>query len=589
MQNNVLLHSNTAQDHLNLDDLVARLRLAPESGHIWLGERRMFMLHSTSFGALRRELIENLGIDVARGLLTRMGHLAGSRDAELAKRMRKGRDISEIFLIGPQLHALEGVVLVEPVMVEIDINKGQFFGEFIWKNSIEDEAHIADYGIGAEPVCWMQIGYACGYTSAFLGSPVLYVETECRAMGQENCRIIGKPLRQWGKDEREDMRFFNAQPFANRKIVSLGTNRKIEDNLSKNSASASTSTSRHEQRKLIGVSTAFNTTCHMINRVAKTTAPVLLLGESGVGKEMFGRALHENSSRSTTSFVAVNCAAIPEQLIEADLFGVEKGAFTGATHSREGRFERANGGTLLLDEIGCLSLAAQGKLLRVLQEGELERVGDTKTRHVDVRIIAATNEDLQTAVRHGNFREDLFYRLNVFPITIPPLRERKDDIPFLADYFLERYSRLHDRQIVGFSEQTIDTLLAYEWPGNVRELENCIERAVILASEGGVIELAHLPASISVRTPQQNPSSDQKQSEGLLVSHAKKNSNEVLHSQADTTTSSLIHAQTKMIMDAIQNHRGNLSTAAKTLGITRAQLAYRVRKLGLSHICRSRS
>ena len=557
MENSSLLHAGATQGHPEIDDLVSRLRLAPESGHIWLDERRMFMLHSASFGALRRELIENLGMDVARGLLTRMGHLAGSRDAELAKKMRQGNDINKIFSIGPQLHALEGVVLVEPVTVEIDISKGQFFGEFIWKNSVEDEAHIADYGIGAEPVCWMQIGYACGYTSAFLGSPVLFLETECRAMGHETCRIVGKPVRKWGKNEREDLRFFNAQPFANRKIISLGSSREPGDDHFRNSASHSAS--RHEQRRLIGISAAFNTACHMINRVARTTAPVLLLGESGVGKEMFARALHEASARSASPFVAVNCAAIPDQLIESDLFGVEKGAFTGASNSREGRFERANGGTLLLDEIGSLSLAAQGKLLRVLQEGEIERIGDTRTRRVDVRSIAATNENLEAAVSRGAFREDLFYRLNVFPITIPPLRERRDDIPFLADYFLERYSHLHDRWVAGFSEQAIDALLTYHWPGNVREFENCIERAVILASEGGVLELAHLPPFIAVKQPPQHPSLRVTKSKASIASDtsSEEQSSEIDNDHPDdlqgtTATATLNHAQSLMIRNAIQ-------------------------------------
>jgi transcriptional regulator with PAS, ATPase and Fis domain len=336
----------------------------------------------------------------------------------------------------------------------------------------------------------MQVGYACGYTSAFMGSPILFRETECRSMGHEACRVVGRPARDWN-EAQEDLRFFNAQPFANRKIVSIpGGERTTSSPLSN---AGRVPESRYDQRRLMGVSAAFNATCHMINRVAKTTTPVLLLGESGVGKEMFAKILHETSDRSSGPFVGVNCAAIPDQLIEADLFGVEKGAFTGASASKPGRFERANGGTLLLDEVSCLSLAAQAKLLRVLQEGTFERVGDSQTRTVDVRIVAASNEDLSQSVKDGKFRQDLFYRLDVFPILVPPLRERKDDIPILADYFLRRFSDLHRRAVTGFSEDGLDALLSYHWPGNVRQLENVIERATLLTSVGGAIELASLP------------------------------------------------------------------------------------------------
>ena len=572
------LKTGALGDLPRIDDLVDRLRLSPATGHIWLDGKRVFMLHATAFGALRRELIENLGTETARGLLTRMGHLAGGRDAELARKIRKAADIADVFSIGPQMHALEGVVRVEPVLVDFDVARGHFRGEFIWHDSIEAEVHLAEYGLGPEPVCWMQLGFACGYTSAFMGLPILFRETECRAMGHTVCRVVGRPARDW-EDAQQDLRFFNAQPFANRAIVSIpGTGRTSDRSAARSPDSTDAPKSRFAHRRLIGVSAAFNAACHMINRVARTSTPVLFLGESGVGKEMFARILHEESDRAEAPFVAVNCAAIPESLIEADLFGVEKGALTGATSTRIGRFERADRGTLLLDEIGSLSLAAQAKLLRVLQEGELERVGDTRTRRVDVRLVAASNVDLAAAVAQGTFREDLYYRLNIFPIGIPPLRDRRDDIPILADYFLQRYSHLHQRAVTGFREDVVDALLAHAWPGNVRELENVIERATLLASVGGAIELAHLPQAVAV-------------ARSMPASASPARADVAPHQTCEelATLDPISAGEYRLIKEAIERRRGNLSAAARDLGITRAKVQYKATKLGLQGLFRSRS
>ena len=231
---------------------------------------------------------------------------------------------------------------------------------------------------------------------------------------------------------------------------------------------------------------------HSVRLVAPTQATVLFVGESGVGKEVFARTLHRISARAEKPFVALSCAAIPDTLLESELFGVERGAYTGAVQSRPGRFERADGGTLFLDEIGTLSASAQVKLLRALQEGEIERLGDTHTRRVDVRVMAATNVDLRNEVRAGRFREDLFFRLNVFPIRITPLRERREDVPLLMTHFLAKFNRLHGRRLTGFTQRAVDAMLSYDWPGNVREVENVIERGVILAAESGAIDAPHL-------------------------------------------------------------------------------------------------
>jgi two-component system response regulator HydG len=252
--------------------------------------------------------------------------------------------------------------------------------------------------------------------------------------------------------------------------------------------------------EIIGESAAIRQVLALVNRVAPTAATVLIQGESGTGKELVARALHDGSPRSGLPFIRVNCAALPETLLESELFGYERGAFTGAATRKQGRFELADGGTLLLDEAGDLSAATQAKLLRVLQEGEFERLGGTKTLKVDVRLVAATNQDLALLVKQRRFREDLYYRLNVIAIEIPPLRQRAEDIPLLAGHFLRVHAAKNHREIDGFTEAALGRLRAYPWPGNVRELEHAVERAVIL-TRSKLVDLVDLPPAVSQVEP----------------------------------------------------------------------------------------
>jgi DNA-binding NtrC family response regulator/predicted hydrocarbon binding protein len=566
----------------DIQDLSKRLRFSPQKGRIMLDDRRMILFHVSSLSILRRELIESVGLEAARGILTRIGYQAGARDAELTKKVRHSGDIYDLFLVGPQMLSLEGVVFSKPLNLQIDVQKGHYFGEFTWRDSSENEAHIAAYGIGSQPVCWMQIGYACGFTSTFMGKPILYRELECRGMGHEYCHLIGKPIDEWDAPE-DDVRFLQVGEFV------TWTPKSPVERVSGIQHGLGDAETLPNTAGIIGISAGFNTVCHMVKKVAPTEATVLFLGESGVGKEIFAQNLHAQSMRAHAPFVAVNCAAIPEHLMESELFGVEKGGFTGATNSRPGRFERANHGTLFLDEIGTLSLTAQGKLLRALQQSEIERVGDTRVRKVDVRLVAATNVDLREAVKAGDFREDLFFRLNVFPISVPPLRDRRDDIPLLMEWFLRRFSSSYRKRITGFRERAVDALLAYDWPGNVRELENIIERAVILAEEGGALDYCHLFTSgedvrpdafalnangvVSPASAQASPArlSDVQQIVGAA-------------SGADAPGSgqlpTLADAEAILIRTAVARARGNLSKAARELGITRPKLAYRLRKIG---------
>jgi two-component system response regulator HydG len=250
----------------------------------------------------------------------------------------------------------------------------------------------------------------------------------------------------------------------------------------------------HKKRTLIGQSLSWRRTMDIVNQAAPSLATVLLLGESGTGKELLARAIHEGSARSKGPFIPVNCAALPETILEAELFGYEKGAFTGAAQRHDGRFLQADGGTLFLDEIGEIPTHVQVKLLRVLQEGEVERLGGRTTK-VDLRLVAATNQDLRAAVREGRFREDLYYRLNVIAVPIPPLRHRREDIPLLAEHFLQIYGERNGRRLAGFSRAAADALARHEWPGNVRELENTVERAVVL-SRASSVELDDLPPEV---------------------------------------------------------------------------------------------
>jgi Nif-specific regulatory protein len=293
-----------------------------------------------------------------------------------------------------------------------------------------------------------------------------------------------------------------------------------------------------------------------IARVAGTNTTVLIRGESGTGKELIAHAIHYSSPRARKPFIRVSCAALPDSLIESELFGYEKGAFTGAQARKKGRFELAEGGTLFLDEIGEINLSTQVKLLRVLQEREFERLGGTETIKTNVRLIVATNADLEKAIAAGTFREDLFYRLNVFTIYVPPLRERKPDILLLVDHFLEKYSLEHGRQVKRVSTPAIDMLMSYHWPGNVRELENVIERAVLVCDDGNVIHPHHLPPTLQTA--------------------------EASGTVADISLADAVAAYEKsLIQDALKTARGNVSRAARLLHSTERIISYKIRKLGI--------
>ncbi|HUG36229.1 MAG TPA: sigma-54 dependent transcriptional regulator, partial [Candidatus Limnocylindrales bacterium] len=312
------------------------------------------------------------------------------------------------------------------------------------------------------------------------------------------------------------------------------------------------------QGAIIGVSPTFRRMMRLVDQVANSSATVLVHGESGTGKELVARAIHERSARRTGPFVAVNCAALPETLLESELFGYEKGAFTGAASRKEGRFELADGGTLFLDEVADLSPVTQPKILRVLQEGEFERVGGTKTIRADVRIVAASNQELAGLVKEKRFREDLYYRLNVIAITAPPLRERREDVTVLAQHFLRVYAAKNNRKLDGLSDEALGCLEAYGWPGNVRELENVIERAVVLA-RGSRVEVADLPDSIAERPVMLDRTSP---AEGTPDSGG--GADGFFRIRVGT---SLAEVEARLLEETLRLTKGNKTLAAKMLGI----------------------
>ena len=312
---------------------------------------------------------------------------------------------------------------------------------------------------------------------------------------------------------------------------------------------------RYDFSHILGTSGAMRQVCEQVVQVARTNTTVLIRGESGTGKELIAQAIHYNSLRARQAFVKVSCGALPETLIESELFGYEKGAFTGAEQRKKGRFELADGGTLLLDEIGDINLATQVKLLRVLQEREFERLGGTEPLKVDVRVIAATNKDLESVVASGSFRQDLLYRLNVFTIFVPPLRERKSDVLLLADHFVEKLSTDHGKQVKRISTPAIDALVSYHWPGNVRELQNVIERAVLVC-DGQVIHLHHLPPTLQT-------------AEGSGTANSQSLGDAVAGFERD------------LIEDALKMARGNRARAARLLQATRRIVNYKISQYGI--------
>ncbi|WP_324260458.1 sigma 54-interacting transcriptional regulator [Altererythrobacter sp. H2] len=534
-------------------DLTSRLRFSPEQGRIWRDSERCVLLSNSALTMLRNELVVQLGLVKARRLFWELGFAEGARCAVEAKHLRPGSSFLDAFAVGPQAHAVTGFGWTEIETLETDTENGHFEGRFLVHDSIEAGIHLATEGVHTDPVCWLQTGFASGFASTFAGQPIIMREIECQGMGHRACLLHGKPEAEWPN----------------------------LDDVETNAVPLDPAVSRHQDKHFVaGVSAGFNAVRNLIERTARTDASLLFLGETGVGKEVFAKLAHRLSLRNDAPFVALNCAAIPEGLIEAELFGVAKGAFTGAGADRPGRFELADGGTLFLDEISMLSPLAQSKVLRAIQEGEFERVGDTRTIQVNVRLIAASNVDLEAAMDEGTFRADLYFRLSTLPIRVPPLRERREDIPGLMEHFRRKYAKRHGRAVEGFTARSINALLLHDYPGNVRELERMVERAVLLADESGAIDLRHLfigtnnvhvrrglTLTCDGRVAEEQPVDGEPFSLSHMVGLLRQNG-------ATLTT-----IEDAIVRSAIDAAGGNVAQAARELGLTRRQLSYKVEKM----------
>jgi len=506
----------------------ADLRLAelldapPEGGILRFAGQRALLFDAVALGLLRRELIRLLGHTAARGLLTRFGYGHGWRTAESLRGALPWDDEREWRSAGGRLHRLQGHVAFEPAPDGVVADREQAaasddpapqagglaqadddpaaragFAAAVWRDSYEAAQHLLHVGPSDEPVCWTLTGFASGYLSRATGRAVYCVEEACVARGDAVCRMVGRPREAWGPTIEPHLPYFEQECLDAALQALRDELRQTERRLRATRRQvAAADTAATVVGGLVVRSEALRGLVEQARRVAAVDATVLVTGESGSGKERIARLLHDHSPRAEGPFVAVNCGALPDPLLEAELFGHARGAFTGAGTDRAGLFEAAHHGTLFLDEVGEVSAALQVKLLRALEERRVRRLGETRDRPVDVRIVAATNRDLAQAVREGRIREDFYYRLRVVELRIPPLRERREDILPLAHHFLALAAERFGRRLSGFTGDASERLLRHDWPGNVRELRNAVEHAAVFARDSRV-EAADLPPSAS--------------------------------------------------------------------------------------------
>jgi DNA-binding NtrC family response regulator len=476
------------------------LELDPEGGVIRFAGQRVLLLDAVAMGLLRQYLVENFGLTAARAVLTQFGFAHGWRMATALRSEFDWANDEEWRRAGPHVYTLEGLFRSQPGGEDPLSKTGATL-----LASYEAEQHLLHFGRSDSSVCWTICGLMSGYLSHTAGKEMYVLENRCLGEGHAACQLLGRTREEWGDEHAGELAFFDSGRLAECLDVSL---------------SRVTATLKAAEKKLhahrrtlvrvvpdaegplgiVAKSPNMQNVVDLARRVAKVDATVLITGESGVGKERIARLVHDESTRAAGPFIAVNCGAITETLLESELFGHKRGAFTGAGSDRPGLFEAANRGTLLLDEIGDVSSGMQVKLLRVLQEVEVRRVGENKSRPVDVRVLAATNRDLAHGIDEGIFRQDLYYRLKVVELHVPPLRDRRDDILPLARLMLAEAAVRMARKISGLTPRTADQLLRHDWPGNVRELENAMERAVALA-RGSRVDLDDLPEEIRQAFP----------------------------------------------------------------------------------------
>lgn len=522
-------------------DFRVLLKADPEGGILRFAAERALLFDAAALGLLRKELIQTLGFSGARGLLTRFGYAHGFRTAERLKSAFDWVSEREWRLAGARLQRLQGLVVVEPVKRRREGSPP--LAQVIWRDSYEAEQHLLHVGRALEPVCWTLAGFASGYTSGSTGGEVFCIEEECRGQGDPVCRMVGRPRAEWGERLAAHLPFYEKDCLDEALRVVTHALKQAERKLRLRKRELA----RTEGAGIVARSVAMEKVVELAERVAHVDSTILVTGEGGVGKEVLARFIHDQSERRDSPFVPVNCSVLPETLLESELFGHTRGAFPGAVAERPGLFEAAAGGTIFLDEISDLPAAIQVKLLRVLEEHALRRLGENRERRVDVRVIAATNRELYADVSSGRFRRDLFYRLRVVELRLPPLRERRDDVLPLARALLASIGEKLGRKVSGFTSEAARQLLRYSWPGNVRELANAVERAVVLAN-GKRIDLEDLSEEVRRAPP---------------VAHI---------SRQAGGARTLAELERETILAALRDAGGNKTRAAAQLGIGTATL-----------------
>ena len=529
------------RDLLEVDHDAAAVRFAGE---------RALIFDAVALGLLRKELIETLGLAGARGVLMRFGFAHGFRLAETMGARFRWDSSTDWGRAGSVVCMLQGLLRAES-----GPGPGSADG-VIWRGSYEAEQHLLHLGRADAPVCWTLCGLASGYISRVTGREHHVVEDRCVACGDDVCRALGRPREAWDEAARRAMPYAREAHLAAELDAVTAALKQVEQRLrGKRRALARLLGEAPDPSGLIAVSASMRRTLELAARVAEVDSTVLVTGESGTGKERVARYIHERSPRREGPFVAVNCGAVVETLLESELFGHRRGAFTGATHDRPGLFEAAHGGTLLLDEIGEVSPGMQVKLLRTLQEREVRRVGENQGRSVDVRVIAATNRDLAAMVDAGAFRSDLYYRLRVIELRLAPLRERREDVLPLARALLATAAERLRRRVEGLSPEAAELIVRHPWPGNVRELGNAMERAAAL-SRGELVEPRDLPEEV----------------QGLATAAPSSKA------QRRPAPRRLADVEREHILAVLQAHDQNRTHAARELGIGVATLHRKLRQ-----------
>ncbi len=518
-------------------DLRELLDVNPGGGLVRFAGQRALIFDAVAQGLLRKELIDTFGVRVARGLLSRFGYVQGRRIAEAMRSQFTWDSDEDWQKAGTQIYALQGLILLEP--------GSPFTSEGgTWRASYEAEEHVLHLGQADYPVCWTLCGLASGYLSFAMGREVYALEDRCVGKGDAACHVTLKSAEGWGDDVRDQLSYFKREGIDAALEEITKALKRTEGRLLERMRKLALIAREEDPAGIVARSPEMRRLLDLARTIAKVDSTVFITGESGTGKERLARFVHEHSACAHGPFIAVNCGAITETLLESELFGHARGAFTGATTDRPGLFEAANGGTLFLDEVGEIPLPMQVKLLRALQEREIRRVGENKSRPIHVRIITATNKDLAAETAAKRFREDLYYRLKVVELVVPPLRRRGEDILPLARILLGEAALRMKQPVDGLSAPTADRLLRYAWPGNVRELANAMERGVAVA-QGKRITLEDLPAEL--RDSGAAPDSD-------------------------SAVRSLKEVEKNHILAVLESEGGNRTQAAETLGIGKATL-----------------